>query len=187
MLRSSALLVTLLLAGSAAAQTVPFAIAGVGNAPEGLPLPGQPARLHNIVGVAPFLGLHTGLGEVQTDTVVPADVGEFGGFTGEFKGKFTFRKLNGSKLVTDYGNTAAGASTPGTFTITIVGATLDGAPIVEALFIAEFVVDPAKSTSQFKGATGRWVMYAQTAPFVLGSTDSTDYGWVGAGTLTFPK
>lgn len=153
-----------------------------------MPLPGQPARPHNIVGIAPFLGLHTGLGEVQTDTAVfDPTIGEVGGFTGEFKGKFTFQKRNGSKLVTDYGNTAKGASTPGTFTLTIVGATTEGAPIVVAFFVAEFVVDPAMSTGQFAGVTGKWTMYAQTGPFVLGSSDSLDYGWVGSGSLTFPR
>lgn len=177
-----------LLAGTTAAQTVPFAITGVGNGPEGLPLPGQDPRPHNIVGVAPFLGLHTGAGELQTDFAnFDPTIGDFGGFTGEFKGKFTFQKRNGSKLVTDYGNTAAGASEAGTFTLTIVGMTGEGAPIVEAFFVAEFVVDPAKSTGQFAGVTGKWAMYAQTGPFVLGGSDSLDYGWVGVGSLTFPR
>jgi hypothetical protein len=176
--------VALLLAGTATAQTLPFAVTGVGQAPDGLPLPGQPARPHNIVGVGTYLGLHTGLGEVRPYSIDGMDATTI---TGEFKGSFTFRKLNGSKLACTYGDTAAGASTPGRYTITIVGATPEGAPIAEAFFVAEFVVDPAKSTGQFKGVTGSWTMYAQTGPFVLGSSDPLDYGWVGAGWLTFPK
>jgi hypothetical protein len=175
-----------LFAGTAVAQTVPFAIAGAGQGPEGLPLPGQPARPHNIVGLAPFLGLHTGLGAVQVDTIDSIDL-EAGVITGKFQGDFTFRKRNGHRLVCDYGNTDAGAAQPGEYTITIVGMTEGGEFIVTAFFVAEFVVNPTASTGLFAGVTGSWVMYAQTGPFVLGSSDSLNYAWVGAGTLTFPR
>lgn len=146
-------------------------------------MPGDPQgpRPHNIVGVATHLGLHTGSGEVQTDTVDLATL------TGDFHGKFTFQKLNGDKLVCDYGNTNAGATVPGTYALTVVGQTDDMEPIVTALFIAEFVVDPDNSTGKYKGVTGSWVMYAQSGPFVLGSSESLNYGWVGAGFLKFPK
>jgi hypothetical protein len=184
--RSSALLALALLVSSAAAQTVPFAITGAGTAPEGLPLPGQDARPHNIVGVAPFLGLHTGEGMVLPYTIDVFDP-TAGIIAGEFKGSFNFRKRNGSTLATTYGDTDAGASTPGTYTITITGMTPEGEPIATAFFVAEFVVDPAASTGQFAGVTGKWTMYAQTGPFVLGSSDPLSYGWVGAGSLTFPR
>jgi hypothetical protein len=186
MVRKSVLLVALLVVGSAAAQTVPFAITGAGKAPEGLPLPGQPARPHNIVGVAPFLGLHTGSGMVQPYSIDVFDP-DNGVIAGEFKGSFTFQKRNGSKLATTYGDTEAGASTAGRYTINIIGMTEDNQPIATAFFVAEFVVDPTASTGQFAGVTGSWTMYAQTAPFVLGSDDSLDYAWAGAGSLTFPR
>jgi hypothetical protein len=186
MIRSSALLMAVLIAGTAAAQTVPFAITGAGTGPEGLPLPGQPARPHNIVGLATHLGLHTGAGEVQPYTIDGIDP-ITGTITGKFKGNFTFQKWNGSKLATNYGDTDAGASTPGTYTINIVGMTPEGAPIATAFFVAEFVVDPAVSTGQFAGVTGSWTMYAQTGQFVLGSTDPLNYAWAGAGTLRFPR
>lgn len=181
----SAVAAVLLLAGGAVAQTKPFAISGVGTGPQGLPLPGQPARPHNIVGVATHLGLHTGAGQVQTDTIDVFDL-EAGIIAGKFHGNFTFERKNGDKLVTTYGDTAAGAAEPGEYTITVIGASEAGL-IVTAYFVAEFVVNPTASTGKFAGVRGSWIMYAQTGPFVLGSSDSLDYGWVGEGTLTFPK
>jgi hypothetical protein len=185
MLRLSSLLsaavAVLVLAGGAVAQTKPFAIAGVGTGPQGLPFPGQAARPHNIVGVATHLGLHTGAGELLNDSIDSFDP-VAGIITGKFHGTFTFERMNGDKLATTYGS-----STPGTYTITVVGVTEGGDLIVTAFFVAEFVVDPSASTGKFAGVTGSWIMYAQTGPFVLGSTDSLDYGWVGEGTLTFPK
>lgn len=187
MFRSSSLLVAvLMLAGGAVAQTKPFAIAGVGTGPEGLPFPGQPARPHNIVGVATHLGLHTGAGELVNDSIDSIDL-VAGVITGKFHGNFTFERKNGDKLACTYGDTTAGASTPGTYTLTVVGVTEGGDLIVTAFFVAEFVVNPTASTGKFAGVTGSWVMYAQTGPFVLGSGDSLDYGWVGEGELTFPK
>jgi hypothetical protein len=58
-------------------------------------------------------------------------------------------------------------------------------PIVEAAFVAEFVVVPDQSTGKFAGATGSWVMYAYTEPLVLGSDDPIGYWWDGQGKLTF--
>ena len=68
-----------------------------------------------------------------------------------------------------------------------IGILPDGTPIllVEALWVADFVVKPALSTGKFAGAKGSWVMYAQSEPFVLGSDDPLLYSWQGEGAITF--
>jgi hypothetical protein len=171
----------------AQAQTKPFKISGAGIAPLGLPLPGQDARPHSIVGNATHLGRHTGIGTVQTDSATfdPAT----GTISGEFGGgsPYVFTGANGEKLVCYYGSTDFGASEPGTFELTILGVTDDGSLIVEALFIAEFVAQPNQCTGKFAGVTGSWIMYATTEPFVLGSDDPIEYSWQGEGSLTFKK
>jgi hypothetical protein len=145
-------------------------------------------RPHWIVGTATRLGRHYGEGSVQTDSAVfnPA----LGNFTGEFGSgsPFVFRGANGDRLVTWYGRTDHGATSPGTFTLTIVGFDIPSQmPIVEAAFVAEFVAVPDSSTGQFAGVTGSWVMYAFTEEFVLGSNDPVDYWWEGRGQLTYQK
>jgi hypothetical protein len=65
----------------AEAQEKLFKIKGKGIAPDGLPLPGQEPRPHWIKGEATYLGRHTGLGSVKTDTAVPDGKGHI---TGEF-------------------------------------------------------------------------------------------------------
>ena len=182
----SALVAVVLLVAAAPAQTKPFKISGSGQGTEGLPAPGEPARPHNVTGTATHLGRHTGSGTLQNDTANFDDL-DNGVITGEFHGHFTFEKKNGDKLVCDYGNTDAGTSTPGQYRLVIVGMAESGAPIVRAYFIAEFVVSPTASTGKFAGVTGSWVMYAQTEPFVLGSSDSLDYSWEGEGELSFPQ
>jgi len=174
------------LAVTAQAQVKPFKITGGGIAPTGLPLPGQEGRHHLSVGNATHLGKYTGDGTVATDSA------EFDPETGTIKGEFgsgspyTFVGANGDKLVCVYGRTAFGAAEPGTFELTIVGATEGGDLIVTAAFIAEFVVQP-ESTGKFAGVTGSWIMFAFTEPFVLGSSDPIEYSWEGEGELTFPK
>jgi hypothetical protein len=168
----------------AAAQTVPFKIVGVGVAPTGLALPGQEPRSHLSAGVATHLGRYTGDGKIQTDTAVPDPA------TGTIEGEFgsgspyVFTATNRDKLVCYYGRPAFGADAPGTFELTILDVLPDGNLVVEAHFIAEFVVQPNLSTGRFAGATGNWVMYAWTEPFILGSDDPADYAWAGSGTLT---
>jgi hypothetical protein len=187
-LKSLAALTLLLAAGTAPAQVVPFAVVGAGAGPDGLPLPGQPAGSHWAVGAATGLGVYFGEGSVQTDSAMPDPtnpaqiVGQFGSGS-----PFVFAGLTGDKLVCWYGRTDHGAKAPGTFTLTILGATAEGAPIVEALWVAEFVVQPKESTGRFAGATGSWVMYARSAPFVLGSDDPVYYAWEGTGSLTLKK
>ncbi len=186
-------------AESARAQVVkPFKIVGGGIGPTGIPLPGQPARMFWSIGQATQLGRYCGEGAVGTDSADPVvdPEGNLVGFKGEFGSgidangdaiPFVFTGANGDQLVTVFGREAYGAEEPGTFELTIVGLTPEGAPIVTAYFIAEFVAQPKESTGKFAGATGSWIMYARSAPFVLGSTDPLAYWWQGQGALTFPK
>jgi hypothetical protein len=185
---SAALVAVLALAcGSAQAQAKPFSIVGVGVGPTGLPLPGQAPRSHWSVGIASELGFYFGNGTVETDSAAPNPAtgtidGEFGSGS-----PYVFTGGNGDKLVCYYGRTDHGASEPGTFELTILDVLPDGSLVVQALFIAEFVIQPDLSTGKFAGATGNWVMYAQTAPFVLGSTDPVPYAWEGTGSITLKK
>jgi hypothetical protein len=171
------------------AQVVkPFKIKGSGVGPEGLPLQDQDPRMHWIVGEATHLGRHYGEGTVQTDS---AELQPDGTITGEFGSgdddPFIFTGANGDRLVTWYGRTDHGASQPGSFTLTILGATPGGALIVEAAWIAEFVAVPEESTGKFAGVSGSWIMYAFSEPFVLGSNDPVAYSWEGEGELTFRR
>jgi hypothetical protein len=186
---AAALLAALALAPApAGAQVVkPFKITGEGVGPFGLPLPGEKPREHWIVGEATHLGRHYGEGTVQTDSAVGDPAA--GVITGEFGSgsPFVFRGANGDRLVTWYGRTDHGASEPGTFTLTILGFAPDGYPIVQALWIAEFVAVPEESTGKFAGVTGSWVMIARSEPFVLSSDDPVAYSWEGEGELTFRR
>jgi hypothetical protein len=172
----------------AAAQVVkPFKITGSGEGPNGLPLPQQPPRPHWIVGEATHLGRHYGEGTVRTDTAVVDP--ETGKIVGEFGSgsPFVFVGANGEHLVTWYGRTDHGATEPGTFELTILGVTGEGALIVQALWIAEFVAVPEESTGKFAGVTGSWEMIARSEPFILGTETPVQYSWEGDGQLTFPR
>ena len=143
--------VLVLLSHSADAQLKPFKISGEGVGPIGLALPGQPARPHWIVGNATHLGRHYGEGSVQTDVnnfVIHGD----GRITGEFGSgsPFVFTGANGDILSCQYGRTAFGASTPGTFEMVPTG---DPGMYV-AYFIAEFVPVSADRTGKFRSVTG---------------------------------
>lgn len=163
-----------------------FKIKGEGVAPTGLPLPGHGRGEHWIIGEASHLGHHFGMGTVQTDT---ADSQPNGTITGEFGSgsPFVFEGKHGDRLVVWYGRTDHGASSPGTFVLTIVDVLADGSLVVEADWIAEFVVVTDRCTGRFRGVSGSWIMYASSEPFVLGLTDPVVYGWEGKGRLTFPK
>lgn len=160
-----------LLTYDAEAQVKPFKINGEGVAPLGLPLPGQDARPHTIVGNATHLGRHCGEGSVQTDTAVfhldGRITGQFG--SGE---RFVFTAANGDILSCEYGRTEFGASTPGTFELIPVGPP----GVYTANFIAEFVPLSAACTGKFAGVSGSWVMYAATEPF-----GSYDQCWLARG------
>jgi hypothetical protein len=174
------------------AQVVkPFKITGEGVGPCGLPLPGQEPREHWIVGEATHLGRHHGKGTVRT---ISAEVDLPNGIiTGRFGSgsPFIFTGANGDRLACDYGDQPEGDG-EGTFTLTILdvlGVPPDGPPIllVQAVWVADFVVKPEMSTGKFAGATGSWVMIARSEPFVLGSDDPVVYSWEGEGKLTFLK
>src|SRR5262245_26006703 len=88
------------------AQVVkPFKITGEGVRPSGLPLPGQPPRMHWIVGEATHLGRHYGEGTVQTHSVDVFDL-EAGVIAGKFGSgsPFIFTGANGDQLACDYGD-----------------------------------------------------------------------------------
>jgi hypothetical protein len=171
---------------SAEAQEKPFKIIGAGVGPHGLPLPGEPARPHWAVGTATDLGWYYGDGEVETDSAAPQPDGTITGTFGS-PVPFVFTGADGDRLVCYYGNTDQGASTPGTFVLTILDVQADGSLVVEAAWIAEFVPVSAACTGKFAGVTGSWVMYAYSEPFVLGSSDPVAYWWEGQGTLNFRK
>jgi len=186
------LVAALVLAGFAVqtdAQVKPFKISGGGIGPTGLPLPGQDPRPHWNIGQATELGRFYGEGAVKTDSAVP-DLAN-GRITGQFGSgaPFVFTAANGDKLVTWYGNTLHGATQSGSFVLTIVGVDPNTQQLlVNAAWIAEFVVQPGDSTGRFAGVTGSWVMYAQTTrPFILGSSDPVYYSWQGEGRLKFAK
>lgn len=188
LIRTIALAIVLvMLAPVAMANDKPFSIVGAGVGPSGLPLPGEPPRFHWVVGVATQLGLHYGEGTVQTFSAVPDFAnGVINGTFGSGS-PFVFRGANGDKLACYYGNTVFGAAEPGTFTLTILEINNDGTLLVQAAWIAEFVAQPNLSTGSFKGVKGSWIMYAYSAPFILGSDDPVVYWWEGEGVLKFPK
>jgi hypothetical protein len=198
-LNSIALTFTALIALSAAhaeAQVKPFKISGEGVGPAGLPLPGQPARPHWIVGNATHLGRHEGEGSVQTDSAeihVDPETGMPTRITGEFGSgtPFVFVAANGDELACHYGRTDFGAAEPGSFELTVVDVLgfQGGQPIllVEAVWLAEFVPQPDLCTGRFAGISGSWTMLAWSEPFVLGSDDPVFYAWEGAGKLKFAR
>ncbi len=185
------LTLSLVLATSLAeAQTKPFKIIGYGVAPHGLPLPGQKPRPHWIVGTATQLGLHVGEGTVETVTADPVFEQDNPipiGFTGTFGSgsPFVFAGGHGDRLVCNYGRDKNGDAN-GSFELTVLDITEDGF-IVEALFLADFVPVPELCKGKFAGVTGSWFMIAFTEPFLLGSDDPLQYGWVGEGKLKYPK
>lgn len=173
---------------TAQAQVKPFKIVGAGVGPTGLPLPGDSPRLHWAIGQATHLGRYRGEGTLQTDTAV-FDLPN-GRITGKFGSgsPFVFTAANGDKLVCVYGRTNFGAAQPGSYELTVLDVLGTGQLLVNARFVAEFVVQPNESTGHFAGVTGSWTMYAQTdKPFLIPSGDPVSYSWQGEGRLNFPK
>ena len=168
----------------AEAQCISFWITGAGIGPQGLPLPGEPGRPHWAVGFATDLGLYYGQGGVETDT---ATFKSDGTITGQFGSSepFVFTGEDGDSLACYYGRTDHGATQPGTFTL--VPVTALGAGWYTAHFIAEFVPYDPDCTGKFQGATGGWIMYAESGPFLLGSSEPLTYAWEGQGSIKLSK
>ncbi len=173
-------------ASDASAQSKAFRISGEGVAPEGIPLPGQAPRPHNIVGQATHLGRHFGMGTVET---VDADFSQFPQkITGTFGSgePFVFVGANGDELVCTYGRDGDGNFT-GEFELTVLDILPGGDLLVEAAWFADFVVVTEECTGKFAGVTGSWFMVAGSDPFILGSDEAASYFWEGKGRLNFPK
>ena len=109
--------------------------------------------------------------------------------TGEFgsAAPFVFRGANGDLLICHYGRTDFGASTPGTFELTIISTEPDGSLRVQGVWSAQFVPVPGQSTGKFLGVTGSGMIIIRSAPFVLGSSDPVSYSWEVTGSLKFAK
>jgi len=178
----AALVVALVVGGSTAqAQAKPFHISGTGAGPDGLPFPGQDPRYHWAVGTATHLGKYFGEGSVETETLnIDPETGVITGEFGSGPGGFVFYGANKKDvLATDYGRVEGD---PGTYTLTPVG----GGDYV-AVWVAEFVVDPARSAGKFAGVTGSWTMIAVSEPFNPLIGEPVAYSWEGVGELTFAK
>lgn len=174
------------------AQVKPFKIVGSGIGPTGLPLPGEPPRMHWAIGQATHLGRYYGEGGLQNATAtLPPVNGRISGNFGS-SSPFVFKAANGDKLACYYGRTFDASGQPdgfnGSYELTIVDVLPSGQLLVNAKWIAEFVVQPDESTGHFAGATGSWTMYAQTdKPFLIPAADPVYYSWQGEGRLSFPK
>lgn len=162
-----------------------FWITGTGSGPQGLPLPGQEPRFHDVYGDSNILGPHYGEGTVRTISADPYAVP--GKIVGKFGSGSPFRFTNvaGETLACEYGQQPNGKGF-GEFELTILGFTEEGGLIVKALWLADFVVQPNLCTGQFRGTTGSWRMTAISEPFVLGSSDPVGYSWEGSGILKMP-
>jgi hypothetical protein len=179
------------------AQAQPFQMAGWGMAPEGISL-AEP-KPHWSVGGGNILGPHTGQGSIKIiSPPVPGfdSKGNLVSLTANFTSGpatgYTFVTRNGN-LATDYGVGPSVAGVPGVVVLRVLrneGATL----LVRAHFLANFEIDPNKSTGRFQGCSGRWLMDAKsTRPFRLnlatGTSEPFRYIWrsrPGTGTLICP-
>lgn len=170
----------------AAAQGTPFKIRGGGVGPDGLPLPGQPARPHVATGTATHLGRYSGAGTLQALSAASTSPTTLGGLFGSAP-TFTFTAANGDKLVCKYGKQTPADARTGQFTLTILDVTDAGELLVEALFEAYFEVQPQLSTGRLAGATGGWLMIARSAPFALGTDDPVYYSWEGTGRVALAR
>jgi hypothetical protein len=153
-------------------QTLPFELAGSGDAPQGLPLfPGGMAS-HTSSGLSNLHSSYSGSGSFTL-------LGFTSPTTGTFQGNFDFVAANGDQLACNYG-----AGSPGTFTVTPAGS---GNVIVQ--FLAVFTPIPSECTGRFAGVVGGgFTMVAVTEPFnptpnAQGYTAPFQYSWEGQGML----
>ncbi len=164
----------------AKAQQKPFAITGVGYAPDGINLtPGTPGP-HWAVGTATELGAYYGAGFFQLLEYTGPTTAEFSSAP-----DFVFTAANGDELAVTYGVVSNGASEPGQLTLYPQS---DGSFI--ALFVAEFNPIPALCTGRFANITGgSFLMIAVSEPFYFLETTTTPfaYAWAGEGSLIYGK
>jgi hypothetical protein len=168
----------------AGAQVKPFKVVGAGIAAKGLPTTVNTPAPQWAKGHATDLGKYYAAGNFQLLSLDPPTL------TGTFSSApdVVFTAANGDKLVFTYGVVSNGAKQAGQVTLTPVGKTPQGAPIVTARFVAEFNPVVGSSTGRFAKVTaGSFIMVAQTEPFVFGASDPVGYKWKGAGTLTYGK
>ncbi len=164
----------------AQAQVKPIKITGGGFAPLGVSLVPGVERPHTVFGNATLLGKHSGLGVFQITG--PDPEGD------PLKARFssapvvTFVAANGDELVCTYGE-------GGTGEVTLTPYQYQSGEFT-ARFVAEFKAVPELSTGRFEGATGEWIMIANSSAFTFVSeTDTTPFTftWQGEGKLAFPK
>jgi hypothetical protein len=86
-----------------------------------------------------------------------------------------------NELICYYGREGKGADDIDIFEMTIRDIRNEG-----LLIGAVFIVRP-ESTSRLTLATGSWMMYALTEPFILGSDEPAAYWWEGKGKVTFQQ
>ena len=169
--------------GLARAEEAPIKISGGGVMSLGLPLPGQEPRSLSATGNASQVGRHFAEGSIAVDSATFDPTA--GTITGEFRTAtpIAMVKPNGDRLAFHLGRTDAGATSAGTYTLEIQEVLGDGSLVVTGLFIAQANILPNESTGKFAGATGSWLMIAQTQPFVLGSSDPLVFDWAGQGVI----
>lgn len=172
-------------AGDVWAQQRSFRMAGVGLAPEGISLAEE--KPHFSIGGGNVLGAHRGEGSfriVEGPVPVVDEQGNLIGFKATFtsgENGFVFRSRRGA-LATNYGEGPDDVpGVPGEVVLKILKAE-PPVFLVQARFLANFEIDPERSTGQFKGSKGRWYMDARSAgPFRLdtstGTSDPFRYVW----------
>ena len=164
----------------AKAQQKPFAIDGVGYAPDGINLtPGTPGP-HWAVGTATELGAYYGAGFFELLEYTGPTTAEFSSAP-----DFVFTAANGDELAVTYGVVSNGASQPGQLTLYPHS---DGS--FSAVFVAEFNPIPSQCTGRFaKITSGSFLMIAVSEPFFFLETTTTPfaYAWAGEGSLTYGK
>jgi len=179
------------------AQNMPFQMAGLGDAPEGISL--SEAKPHTSIGGGNVLGPHEGAGSFEIlagpfpsfdskGNLVSLSATFTSGPTG-----YNFTSREGT-LATDYGVGPSGSTfAPGNVFLKVLD--VEGPiALVSAQFFANFEIDPAESTGKFAGWSGRWLMDAKsTRPFRLnlltGTSEPFRYIWrsrPGTATINSP-
>ena len=173
---------------TAAADVKDFKITG-GGLVDFVPLPGQDSQYHFAVGEATHVGRYFGEGYFHSirflsETTVLFKSSDDAGNDAPF----VITAADGSKLALNYGHTLLPEATErgGIVEVFIVGGTPE-APIVFAVFLAEFTPQLDACTGRFKKVIGgSFIMLAISEEFVLGSKEpKVWYDWDGVGTIEF--